>query len=111
MSELALSGYEVYSRVANNATKTFILELAGTAVAYWLAGTWRVGAILLFGVFVVFTLIEGFQIAVLILPGDTTRGSPEDKEFAMWWRRAKYVRVASELIAVGLLWFLYRRLW
>jgi hypothetical protein len=87
------------------------MELVGTGVAYWLASAWRLGAILLLGVFVIYTLLDGFHIAILLVPGDTTRGSAQDKEFGMWWRRAKYVRVASLLISLGLLWFLYRRLW
>lgn len=106
-----MSGYDVYSKVGDHATKALILELAGTAFAYWLGGAWRLGAILMFAIFGVFTLVEGLQVAVLLIPGDTTRGPAEDREFALWWRRAKYVRVASVLIASGLLWFLYRRLW
>jgi hypothetical protein len=107
-----MSGYDVYSKVADNATKAFIGEVIGTAVTYWLAGgAWRLGGILLFGIFVLFTLQDSFQVAVLLFPGDTTHGSLEDKEFSLWWRRAKYVRVVSLLISAGLLWFLYRRLW
>ncbi len=111
MSEVRFSGYDAYSTVAGNATMTFLLELAGTAFTYWLASAWRLGAMILFGAFVIFTLWDGFHVAVVLAPGDTTRGHAHDKEFAMWWRRAKYVRVGSLLIAVGMLWFLYRRLW
>jgi hypothetical protein len=111
LSEISMSGYDVYSKVADNVTKAFIAELIGTAVTYWLAGAWRLGGIVLFGIFVVFTLQECFQVAVILFPGDTTHGSADDNEFSLWWRRAKYVRLVSLLISVGLLWFLYRRLW
>ena len=111
MTGLRLSGYDVYSKVADNATKGFIAQLVGTAFTYWLAGAWRLGSILLFCFFVAVSLQELVQVAIVLFPGDNTRGADGDHEFPIWWRRSKYVRVGSLLITIGLLWFLYRRIW
>ena len=53
---------EVYSRVAENASRAFIGEVFGTAFGYWLAGVWRLGAQALFWLFAGLSALEALHL-------------------------------------------------
>lgn len=117
MTSLAnMSGYAVYSKVADNATKVFFGDVVGTAVIWWLAVAWRPGAVAGFTLFVLLTSLEALhvtaavrtdrQIAPLALAGGVV--TREDNQ---WFRRAAYVRVASVLISTALLVVIFHHLW
>lgn len=95
--------------------RTLIAELIGTAITYWLAGLWRLGAVIIFSGFVLLTLLDGLQVVGLVVAGVVVNAKTPPEEDAeaneKWMRRGTYIRLASFLITLGLLWFLYSRLW
>jgi len=107
--------YEVYSRVAENALRTFIGELLATAFGYWLAGVWRLGAQALFWLFAGLSALEALHL--LSVAGAGTVGWALLKregatiENGEWLRRATFVRLGALVVSTALLYVLYRRIW
>lgn len=107
--------YSVYSKVADDFSRTLIASVVGTAFLWWFAGVWRLGAILGFGVIALIVLLDLLQVAAvsagtaaLGIGALTGRVKLRDEK---WMLAANLVRVVGAGIGVALLWFLSGRLW
>jgi hypothetical protein len=111
-----MTPYAVFSHVASTATRSAVMETLGTLFVYWLVGAWRLGAIVLFIAFVLFTWLEASHLSTTLAIGAkadeaaTLQGRAPDPE-VRWLKRAGYVRVASLLFSIALLLILLVRIW
>lgn len=107
--------YAVYSKVAEQSTKSFFMELAGTAFTYWLAGIWRLGAQLIFWAFLLFTALEALHtlgtVGAGVATARTARREGVAVEGVKWLYAASAVKVVSLAVSCVLLFVLYRRIW
>ena len=110
-----MTPYDVYFTVASHETKNFIFAVIGTVFTYWLAGAWRSGAIALFCIFTVLTLFDGLQAIASYSDGRNARRAATQAGVVMegerWLWAAWVVRMGGFLLALGLLYVLYQRIW
>ena len=110
-SQFPLTPYQVYDRVVRDNVLSAIVQAIGTAIVYWLAGVWRLIAILVFAVLSLITLWEVPQVvfltgagAVAFVMGIRDRSLPRESG---WMWAANVVRIASAAFSIYLLSIIY----
>lgn len=110
-----LTPYQVYSKVADNFSRTVIfLGVAGFAV-WWMAGWWHTGAVVLFGIGAVMEAFDALQVLALtgagVVGNIAARREGATIEGERWMWAANAVRVAQSAIGIVALILIFHRLW
>ena len=111
----AVTPYQIYARVANDFTRNLFIFGAATLFVWWLAGVWRLGAQGLFWMGAAVVALEVLQVLAAVASSLAApimarqQGQRIDGE--KWMLAATVVRVADAGVSVGLLYFLYGKIW
>lgn len=104
--------YAVYSKAAEDFSRTLIASVVGTGFLWWLSGVWRLGAILGFVVIAVIVALDLAQVLfVCVVAAAVAIRGESSLQGEKWMVAATAVRVVGAACGLGLLWFLFGKIW